>query len=198
MQGFFLRNFSYDAYTGKTDSMPACWPLPSCRAPNAGPRPSITISPASTISPKTIVWGRDEGLSKVLDTGGRYNPDSDSWTATSIISAPDARTLQTAVRTGSEMIIRTGGSVDGRFNIGGRYCAQSGVPTPTATPTPTPTPTAKATRTAITIPTSTPTSTGTVSPTPTTAVRPSPMQRLAPYTKSALKSHRRDRRVLAG
>ena len=48
-----------------------------------------------------IVWGGN-GL---FNTGGRYNPSTDSWTATSTTNAPDARYGHTAVWTGSEMIV---------------------------------------------------------------------------------------------
>ena len=37
-----------------------------------------------------IVWGGING-SSYLNTGGRYNPGTDSWTATSTTNAPDAR-----------------------------------------------------------------------------------------------------------
>ena len=40
-----------------------------------------------------------------LNTGGRYNPSTDSWTATSTTNAPAARYDHTAVWTGSEMIV---------------------------------------------------------------------------------------------
>ena len=40
-----------------------------------------------------------------LNTGGRYNPSTDTWIATSTINAPDGRTGHTAVWTGSEMIV---------------------------------------------------------------------------------------------
>ena len=51
-----------------------------------------------------IVWGGvDDG--DRLNTGGRYNPSTDSWTATSTTNAPSARTYHTAVWTGSEMIV---------------------------------------------------------------------------------------------
>ena len=40
-----------------------------------------------------------------LNTGGRYNPGTDSWTATSTTNAPTARYVHTAVWTGSEMIV---------------------------------------------------------------------------------------------
>ena len=43
--------------------------------------------------------------SALSNTGGRYNPSTDSWTATSTTNAPDARCLHTAVWTGSEMIV---------------------------------------------------------------------------------------------
>jgi hypothetical protein len=53
-----------------------------------------------------IVWGGSHTDPFVrLDTGGRYNPSTDSWTATSTTSAPDARWSHTAVWTGSEMIV---------------------------------------------------------------------------------------------
>src|SRR5947208_16253731 len=90
-----------------------------------------------------------------LNTGGRYSPTTNSWTATSTTSAPDARNYHTAVWTGSQMIVWGGQSNIGYFNTGGRYCAQSG-PTPTATPTATHTPT----------PTPTPTSTPGGTPAP--------------------------------
>jgi len=80
-----------------------------------------------------------------LNTGGRYNPGTDSWTATSTTNAPTARTYHTAVWTGSEMIVWGGRDDNGYFNTGGRYCAQAGSPTPTPTSSPTPTATATAT-----------------------------------------------------
>ena len=39
------------------------------------------------------------------NTGGRYDPGTDSWTATSTTNAPTARYAPTAVWTGSEMIV---------------------------------------------------------------------------------------------
>src|SRR5262249_43442382 len=66
-----------------------------------------------------IVWGGYNG--NALNTGGRYNPSTDSWTRTTTTNAPSARSSHTAVWTGSEMIIW--GGVDGTtdFNTGGRY-----------------------------------------------------------------------------
>jgi hypothetical protein len=78
-----------------------------------------------------------------LNTGGRYNASTDSWTATSTTNAPTARELHTAVWTSSEMIVWGGYDGTNFLNTGGRYCAQSGspTPTPTATPSATPSPT---------------------------------------------------------
>jgi Galactose oxidase, central domain len=49
-----------------------------------------------------IVWGGSNG--SYLNTGGRYDPSTNSWTATSTTNAPDARYYHTAVWTGSQMI----------------------------------------------------------------------------------------------
>jgi N-acetylneuraminic acid mutarotase len=91
-----------------------------------------------------IVWGGyfdDCGLHYV-NSGGRYNPGTDSWTATSTTNAPAGRREHTAVWTGGEMIVWGGYNGSSFLNTGGRYCAQSNPPppTPTATPTTTATP----------------------------------------------------------
>ena len=58
-----------------------------------------------------IVWGGLRWIGIVLNTGGRYNPGTDSWTATSTTDAPAARVAHTAVWTGSEMIVWGGWDV---------------------------------------------------------------------------------------
>jgi hypothetical protein len=63
-----------------------------------------------------IVWGGLGGG----NTGGRYNPITDSWTATSTTNAPTGRNYHTAVWTGSEMIV-WGGRDGPTSNTGGRY-----------------------------------------------------------------------------
>ena len=73
-----------------------------------------------------IVWG---GTSDFLgrfstNTGGRYNPAGNSWSAVSTAGAPAARQFHTAVWTGSEMIVWGGRSqrdTGGSFNDGARY-----------------------------------------------------------------------------
>src|SRR5215510_7079683 len=71
-----------------------------------------------------IVWGGFKYVFPypVFNTGGRYNPSTDSWTTTSMANAPSSRYGHTAVWTGNEMIV-WGGSDFGStfFNTGGRY-----------------------------------------------------------------------------
>ena len=72
------------------------------------------------------VWGGFVDGS-VLNTGGRYDPATNSWMATSMTNAPSARFGHTAVWTGSEMIVWGGFDWFGTttyLNTGGRYCEQ--------------------------------------------------------------------------
>jgi len=69
-----------------------------------------------------IVWGGAyTGATVYPNTGGRYNPSTDSWTVTSTANAPPGRWGHTAIWTGNEMIIWAG--VEGQFavNTGARY-----------------------------------------------------------------------------
>ena len=88
-----------------------------------------------------IVWGGwnlavgpDDYVETFLNSGGRYDPLSDSWTPTTGTGAPDPRTFATAVWTGSEMVV-WGGEIYHSgwtfFNSGGRYdpVADSWAPT---------------------------------------------------------------------
>src|SRR2546430_5153787 len=84
------------------------------------------------------VWGGRDHDGGYLNTGGRYNPSTDSWRSTSPTNAPSARFGHTAVWTDSEMIVWGGATITGGFHIsntGGRYCAQAGAPPPTLTNT---------------------------------------------------------------
>ena len=45
-----------------------------------------------------------------VNTGGRYDPQSDVWAATSTVDVPGARRDHTAVWTGSDMLIWGGTS----------------------------------------------------------------------------------------
>ena len=76
-----------------------------------------------------IVWG-GRSLSANLAftyyaTGYRYNPAADTWTVMPAASAPAARSLHTAVWTGSEMLV-WGGYNGAALNTGGRYDTNSG------------------------------------------------------------------------
>ena len=69
-----------------------------------------------------IIWGGlGCGSNCRLNSGGRYNPKTDSWTATSTINAPEARWQHNAEWTGSEMIIWGGTNQTIYLNTGGRY-----------------------------------------------------------------------------
>ena len=71
-----------------------------------------------------IVWGGHSFgvIPHYLNTGGRYNPSTDSWTATSTgTNVPDGRDYHTAVWTGSEMIVWGGWNGPNVFNTGGKY-----------------------------------------------------------------------------
>jgi N-acetylneuraminic acid mutarotase len=83
-----------------------------------------------------IVWGGEDISGSLVNTGGRYNPSTDSWTTTSTTKAPDARQAHTAVWTGSEMIVWGGNDDSGRFNTGGRYNATTDSWTATSTNAP--------------------------------------------------------------
>jgi N-acetylneuraminic acid mutarotase len=69
-----------------------------------------------------VIWGGFGcGGNCNLNSGGRYNPDTDSWVATSTVNAPVARWDHTAVWSGSQMIV-WGGSDDMNYlHTGGRY-----------------------------------------------------------------------------
>jgi len=71
-----------------------------------------------------IVWGGRNGVI-ILDDGGRYNPGTDSSTATSTTNVSGARSKHTAVWTGGQMIVWAGigDSYRKDTNSGGRYCA---------------------------------------------------------------------------
>ena len=73
-----------------------------------------------------IVWGGyNEGSDTYFNTGGKYNPSTNSWTATSTVNAPGPRSNHTAVWTGSEMIVWGGvfynGSSSQYVSTGGMY-----------------------------------------------------------------------------
>ena len=86
-----------------------------------------------------VVWGGSQFFAgSNLNTGGRYNPTSDTWQPVTTAGAPEARLFTSAVWTGAEMVI-WGGYVynaDGTsyyVNTGGRYNPVSDTWQPTST-----------------------------------------------------------------
>ncbi len=77
-----------------------------------------------------VVWGGRFFFGGYdLDTGGVYDPASDSWVATSIEAPPSPRERHTAVWSGSEMIVCGGTS---GLKDGGRYDPSLDLWTPTS------------------------------------------------------------------
>jgi hypothetical protein len=175
--GGFDNNINVLNTGGRYDSSTDSWTATSTTgAPD--PRFSHTAVWTGPTGSEMIVWGGQDVTD--LNTGGRYSPSTDSWTATSTTNAPAARDTHTAVwaNTTNQMIVWGGYP---NLNTGGRYCAQSSA-TPTPTPTVTPTPTPTATITPSPSPTATATSTATAAPrsTPTPRPRPTPLPRPTP------------------
>jgi N-acetylneuraminic acid mutarotase len=80
-----------------------------------------------------IVWGGFDDNFVNLNTGGRYDPSTDSWTATSTTNAPSVRVYHTAVWNGIEMIVWGGQDFPNFLNTGGRYNPSSDSWTATST-----------------------------------------------------------------
>ncbi len=82
-----------------------------------------------------IVWGGYYAPTYTsLNTGGRYNPATDAWAATSTAgNCPSGRYYPSAVWTGGEMIIWGGGAYPAYYNNGGRYNPTTDAWTPVST-----------------------------------------------------------------
>jgi N-acetylneuraminic acid mutarotase len=90
----------------------------------AGPPDGREHHTAIWTGSEMIIWGGEVYTHLSFDSGGRYNPSTDSWTATGATNAPTARGYHTAVWTGTEMIVWAGSSYDKGFqylNTGGKY-----------------------------------------------------------------------------
>jgi len=95
----------------------------------AGPPDGRANHTAVWTGSEMIVWG---GLGPIpLNTGGRYNPSTDSWVTTTTTNAPVGRSYHTAVWTGAEMIVWGGLNDAGSLNSGGRYNPTTDSWTPT-------------------------------------------------------------------
>jgi len=79
-----------------------------------------------------VVAGQNNGVR--LDTGGRYDPMTDSWTPTALFGDPPAVSQQTAVWTGSFMVVWGGSdNFTPYLNSGRRYDPATDSWTPTTT-----------------------------------------------------------------
>ena len=106
------------------------WTFTTDSAPVGGWVPMSTANAPSERSKHTAVWTGTEmivwgGLTTTpsgdfvtTNTGGRYDPVSDAWIATSTLNAPHRRVKHTVVWTGTEMIIWGGGSGGARYDPG--------------------------------------------------------------------------------
>jgi len=97
--------------------------------------PTSTVNTPGSRMDHTAVWTGSEMIiwggcsffnnvcrvSPVGSTGGRYNPATDTWQATSTVNAPGGRTHHTAVWTNSEMIVWGGADDSSSLSTGGRY-----------------------------------------------------------------------------
>jgi N-acetylneuraminic acid mutarotase len=114
---------SYLNTGGRYDPVADSWtPTSTINAPPARRGP---MQYAVWTGSEMIVWGGYNGGGSGMNTGGRYNPITDSWMPTSLINAPSVRFLHTVVWADGEMIV-WGGS--GPVNTGGRYCVAALVP----------------------------------------------------------------------
>jgi len=73
-----------------------------------------------------IIWGgggyNDDWDKQNLNSGGRYDPATDSWIPTTFENVPEGRFNHTAIWTGNEMIIWGGRTGDAKlFSTGGKY-----------------------------------------------------------------------------
>jgi len=85
---------------------------------------------------RMVVWGgrpENDG-SPYFNSGGQYDPGTDSWTPTATLGAPSARGGQTAVWTGSLMVVWGGNSATANLDSGGRYEPGTDHWTPTSRP----------------------------------------------------------------
>jgi N-acetylneuraminic acid mutarotase len=114
------RDATYKLPEISTDCTDNTWtPTNTVNAPDA--RDAHTVLWTGT---EMIIWGGsfvDNGGGHYLNSGGRYDPVTDTWAATSSTNAPTARSVHSAVWTGTEMIVWGGYDGTNELNTGGRY-----------------------------------------------------------------------------
>jgi N-acetylneuraminic acid mutarotase len=113
-------NFGTDLNTGgRYDPVSDTWtPTTVLDAPQAR-RNHTTVWAGSRV----IVWGGADPspFSLTFNTGGRYDPATDTWKATTTANAPEPRSEHTAVWTGNAMLVWGGDNEGTELDTGGRY-----------------------------------------------------------------------------
>jgi len=107
--------------SGRYDPEQDLWnAISSTNAPVArGYQTAVWTAGAS--APMMILWGGCDSSFNPLNTGGRYDPSSNSWTDTSTGNAPSGRFYHSAVWAKDRMIIWGGRDGLNSFNTGGMY-----------------------------------------------------------------------------
>ena len=105
-------------------------PAPAWANGSASEVPSARIGHSSVwTGHELIIWGGAlgtiAGAGQYSASGGWYQPDADVWTAVSTLAAPGARRGQTAIWSGSEMIVWGGFSGTEYLATGGRFSLAS-------------------------------------------------------------------------
>jgi N-acetylneuraminic acid mutarotase len=80
-----------------------------------------------------VIWGGKSPTSQYLNSGARYNPATDTWTAMSVSAGtPSGRSFASGVWTGSELVV-WGGANTAVTHTGGRYAPATDAWTATST-----------------------------------------------------------------
>lgn len=91
--------------------------------------PARTGAVAVWTGSEMLVWGGSNEASVRVNSGGRYDPVSDSWRGTSLgPELPSGRYSHTSIWTGEELIVWGGFTDEGETATGGRYCAAATCP----------------------------------------------------------------------
>jgi N-acetylneuraminic acid mutarotase len=111
------------------NSLPDTWTATSTAGAPAAREQHVAVWTDSLS--EVDVWGGQDDAVVQLNTGGRYNPTTNTWTAMSTLASPIGGRYHTVVWTGSEMIPWGGYNVVA-LNSGGRYCSGACVSSPPA------------------------------------------------------------------
>ena len=109
----------YTTTGGRYDPSTNTWSATSTGANVPQPRIHHTAVWTGT---QMVVWGGNKDQNVNMNTGGRYDPSTDTWSATSTgANVPSPRQYHTAVWTGTQMVVWGGESSFVPLNTGGRY-----------------------------------------------------------------------------